>query len=55
MAPPRLTPTHSGSLGMAGLRGLGLGLVSRKWGCWERSHSRQDTAALPASMIPRKN
>src|SRR4028119_32787 len=44
MAPPRLTPTHSGSLGMAG--GWGFGLVSPRSGCWERSHSRQDTALV---------
>ncbi len=39
MAPPRLTPTHSGSLGMVGLWSFGLGLVYQKLGCWWRSRN----------------
>ena len=35
MAPPRMEPTHSGSLGMGGL--WGLGLFSQKLGCWWQS------------------
>ena len=33
----------------------GFGLVSPRIGYWERSHSRQSTAALPLSRIPSKN
>ena len=39
--------------GHGGRVGLGLGLVKLGW--WWRSHSRQDTVALPASRIRCKN